>query len=436
MSDFTKTLKNNNGTVVIEQDPTYRSAHESHIKQLCLRRLFQNTEIRKQILKSFLTNDSITNGKIKVYIPPLSLPVLKIASGHGHKKKVLVGNDQWRVGDWIEMPPSSAGGGSGQGNGKGQGDAEDFMHEFDLDEILDILDEDRILPNMQQKEAAVESVTFKRAGYAADGPPERMNVARSKSNSLMRRSLKKLTDEEKERYNEIKEEIVQIEATVPLTDELREKLEGLRQERKQLRKKGSSLPPLMEKDLSFNRISKEVHTISKTVMFFIMDVSGSMNTTMRQTAKVVMARQLRLLQRAYPHVDKEWIIHHTTAKIVDEKSFFTTTETGGTVVSSAFKELQKLIKEQYPPEKYNIYVSYASDGDIFPEETSILQGLLQQLIPSINYLTYFYVGTSGDDLKEVFEAGTAQYPDQFAYGAASSIQEAHKEFARIYPTKS
>ena len=41
----------------------------------------------------------------------------------------------------------------------------------------------------------------------------------------------------------------------------------------------------------------------------------------------------------------------------------TSPETGGTVVSTALEEMQRVIEERYSPDSWNIYAAQASDGD-------------------------------------------------------------------------
>src|SRR5690606_41372745 len=49
------------------------------------------------------------------------------------------------------------------------------------------------------------------------------------------------------------------------------------------------------------------------------------------------------------------------ASEVDEQTFFYSRETGGTVVSSALFEMQKIVRERYPVDQWNIYAAQARD---------------------------------------------------------------------------
>ena len=58
-----------------------------------------------------------------------------------------------------------------------------------------------------------------------------------------------------------------------------------------------------------------------------------------------------------------FIRHTHQAQEVDEDTFFHSPETGGTVVSTALEEMQRVITERYNPDLWNIYAAQASDGD-------------------------------------------------------------------------
>ncbi len=51
------------------------------------------------------------------------------------------------------------------------------------------------------------------------------------------------------------------------------------------------------------------------------------------------------------------------AKEVDRETFFRTRESGGTMISSAYKLCAKMIETEYPASEWNIYPFHFSDGD-------------------------------------------------------------------------
>ena len=83
-------------------------------------------------------------------------------------------------------------------------------------------------------------------------------------------------------------------------------------------------------------------------MFCLMDVSGSMTEHMKDLAKRFYMLLYLFLTRRYRHVEIVFIRHTDQAREVDEETFFHSRETGGTVVSSALREMQRIVKERYP----------------------------------------------------------------------------------------
>jgi uncharacterized protein len=101
------------------------------------------------------------------------------------------------------------------------------------------------------------------------------------------------------------------------------------------------------------------------------------------------------------------------AREVDEKTFYSTRESGGTLISSAYKTCLKLIETEYPPDQWNIYPFHFSDGDNWStEDTKLCFDILQnELFPRINMFCYGQVESrygSGQflkDLQEYFKSG-------------------------------
>jgi uncharacterized sporulation protein YeaH/YhbH (DUF444 family) len=109
------------------------------------------------------------------------------------------------------------------------------------------------------------------------------------------------------------------------------------------------------------------------------------------------------LTRRYKHVEIVFIRHTHEAKEVDENTFFNSPETGGTVVSSALREMQRIVTERYSPDNWNIYAAQASDGDNSPNDGSVTAGLLKNVIlPVCQYYAYLEVGSDSDRMHAGF----------------------------------
>jgi hypothetical protein len=127
-------------------------------------------------------------------------------------------------------------------------------------------------------------------------------------------------------------------------------------------------------------------------MFCLMDVSGSMSEYMKDLAKRFFLLLHLFLSRKYEHVDVVFIRHTSEAKEVDEETFFRSTETGGTVVSTALEEMKRIVDERYPLDSWNVYAAQASDGDNYPSDSGACTRVLEQeLLPICQYFAYIEV---------------------------------------------
>ena len=101
-----------------------------------------------------------------------------------------------------------------------------------------------------------------------------------------------------------------------------------------------------------------------------------------------------------------FIIHDAEAKEVDEETFFRTSESGGTLISSAYKLCQEIIQADYPVNDWNIYPFHFSDGDNWSgEDTRLCIKMLQEFfLTSCNVFGYGQVESkygSGQFLKDL-----------------------------------
>jgi hypothetical protein len=110
------------------------------------------------------------------------------------------------------------------------------------------------------------------------------------------------------------------------------------------------------------------------------------------------------LTRHYDKIDIVFIRHHTEAKEVSEDEFFHSTESGGTVVSSALILMEEIIRTRYPVSEWNIYGAQASDGDNWTNDSSKSREILVgQLLPVCRYFAYIQVVKEKQNLWEEYE---------------------------------
>jgi uncharacterized sporulation protein YeaH/YhbH (DUF444 family) len=98
------------------------------------------------------------------------------------------------------------------------------------------------------------------------------------------------------------------------------------------------------------------------------------------------------LKRRYDRIDVVFIRHTHESSEVDEETFFYARESGGTVVSTALIEMQKVLAKRYPPSEWNIYAAQASDGENFSGDSAKCVDLLHaELMPICQYFAYIEI---------------------------------------------
>jgi uncharacterized sporulation protein YeaH/YhbH (DUF444 family) len=124
-----------------------------------------------------------------------------------------------------------------------------------------------------------------------------------------------------------------------------------------------------------------------------MDVSGSMSEHMKDLAKRFYMLLYIFLTRRYRHVEIVFIRHTHEAQEVDEETFFRSPASGGTVVSSALLEMQRVVMARYRPEDWNIYAAQASDGDNSgADEPEVVRLMKSVILPMCQYFAYVELG--------------------------------------------
>jgi uncharacterized sporulation protein YeaH/YhbH (DUF444 family) len=358
-------------------------------RQRFLRRYKQQIKkgISDAIAKRGVT-DIDTGERITIPKKDIGEPTFQQGNG-GKRERVLPGNDRFIPGDIIERPSGGSGGGSGDGDASDNGEGQDeFIFNISRDEYLDLLFEDLELPNLKRNtlDKLTEFKTY-RAGFTANGVPTNINVVRSLRQSLARRIA--MTAGKKRKLKELMEELEKLESNPPVDRLTRQKLID---EIDLLKQKIAATPYIDTFDLRFNNFVKRPVPTSKAVMFCLMDVSGSMDQATKEMAKRFYILLYLFLTRTYKNIDVIYIRHHTQAKEVDEHEFFYSQETGGTIVSSALKLMQQIIKDRYPPDQWNIYAAQASDGDNWADDSPHCYELLnKKILPLIRYYTYIEI---------------------------------------------
>ncbi len=369
---------------------------------------------RKQILdavREASARDGITgpaDNRIRIRADTLREPHLHHGAEGGERWHVAPGNKEYIEGDRIPRPPQGEGRGRG---GSPDGESEDaFQFVLSRDEFIDLFLEDLELPDLLRKELReAEGVTPRRAGFQTSGAAANLNVVRTMRNSLSRRiALRRPRPEDiaarEAEFSRLSEE----EAADPAT------LAEIAGEIEHARRRARRIPFIDPIDVRYNRFEDVPRPAASAVMFCLMDVSGSMTAHMKDLAKRFYKLLYLFLSRRYKRVEIVFIRHTHIAREVDEETFFSSTESGGTVVSTALEEMVRVLRARYPREQWNVYAAQASDGDNMPADNAHAVALLEQsILPLCQYFAYLEVG-----------------PEDERYGGSTELWRAYQRIAQ------
>jgi uncharacterized sporulation protein YeaH/YhbH (DUF444 family) len=318
----------------------------------------------KQNLKKYISNGELLGrkGKDKVSIPLPQINLPRFRYGGGGKGGV--GQGEGEVGDAVGKGDPSQ-----EGSGKAGKDAGDHAIEVEvsLDELAQILGEELQLPRIAPKgKERIITQKDRYIGIRRTGPESLRHFKRTFRQALQREVMSgKYTPER------------------PL-------IVPIREDRRYRSWKTVPLPQ------------------SNAVMIFIMDVSGSMGDEQKEIVRITSFWIDTWLRSQYKGLESRYIIHDAVAKEVDRDTFFKTRESGGTMISSAYKLCAKMIEAEFPPSEWNIYPFHFSDGDNWSVDDTVacIELLKKDILPKVNLFSYGQVESpygSGQFLKDVNE---------------------------------
>lgn len=269
---------------------------------------------------------------------------------------------------------NGVGQGEGEGEGAGQGpragdaSGEHILEvELTVDELAEILGEELQLPRIEPKgnrQAASNKATYK--GIAQQGPESLRHFKRTYRQALKR--------------------TISSGAFVP----------------------GRPIVPI-KVDKRYRTFEIETEPRSAAVVVYMMDVSGSMGKEQKEIVRSEAFWIDAWLQHNYDDVETRFIIHDASAREVDRDTFFRTRESGGTLISSAYKLAIEILGENYPAADWNIYPFHFSDGDNWSQSDTktCIKLLNDTLIPMSNQFGYAQVDSqygSGQFIKDLEES--------------------------------
>lgn len=400
-------------------------------RQRFLRRFKQ--QIRKAVGEAVSergVSDLERGEEISIPSKDLNEPIFHHGQG-GKRSIVSPGNREFVTGDRIDRPQGGGGQGGGGGSPDGEG-MDEFVFELSKDEFLNYFFEDLALPDLVKKQlTATPEIKRVRAGFTSDGNPSSLHVVRSMKQAIGRRLA--MGAGPRRALREAEEALAKLEAEGKGDSE---DADLLREEINRLNARIAAVPFIDTWDLRYaNRVDKPQPT-SQAVMFCLMDVSGSMDEERKNIAKRFFMLLYLFLTRSYERIDVVFIRHHTVAKEVDEDDFFTSRETGGTVVSSALDLMHEIVTERYPSGQWNIYAAQASDGDNWAEDSPRCREILVNgILPLVQYYAYVEIKAEHPQtLWHEYETVKSMYR-HFAMQRILNLEDIYPVFRKLFRKK-
>jgi uncharacterized sporulation protein YeaH/YhbH (DUF444 family) len=317
----------------------------------------------KQELKKFIANGSLIgrHGREEISIPLPRIDIPHFSFGNNGKGGLGQGNG--KVGE--KVSPGDKDGQPGQA-GEGAGN-HSLEVDVSLEDLSKMLGEELELPNIELKGAKNLTSEQRRYGSVHRRGPESLHHFRRTYKEALKRSI--VSGD----YNPEEPLIVPI-----------------------------------KHDKRYRSFSVTRQPIANAVIIYMMDVSGSMGDEQKEVVRLTSFWLDAWLSQQYKGIERRFIIHDATAREVDEQTFFRTKESGGTLISSAYKLAGKLMETHYPAVDWNTYLFHFSDGDNWSgnDTAECLKLLSEHLLPSSNLFCYGQVESrygSGQFLRDLLK---------------------------------
>jgi sporulation protein YhbH len=318
----------------------------------------------RENLKRYISQGELIGrkGKDLVSIPLPQIDVPRFV--FGDKQKGGVGQGDGQVGDSIGGDGEEAEGGKKAGEGAGEHPLE---VDVTLDELADILGEELSLPAIENKgKSRIIAAKDRYTGIRRVGPESLKHFRRTYKEAL-KRSIASGA------YN----------PKVPVVVPQRE-------------------------DRRYRSWKEDFEPVANAVIIYMMDVSGSMGDEQKEIVRIESFWLDTWLRKHYKGLESRYIIHDAVAREVDRDTFFRTRESGGTMISSAYKLCEQIIDRFYPDTEWNIYPFHFSDGDNWSMDDTLtcMELLKRSILPRVNMFAYGQVESpygSGQFLKDLAE---------------------------------
>lgn len=318
----------------------------------------------KQELRKFVTKGELIGrqGKDLVSIP---LPQIDIPHfSHDPRQMGGVGQGDGANGTPIGRDDE----GEAQGHKAGNDAGEHLLEvEVTIEELAAILGEELELPRIQPKgDDALESERGRYTGITTAGPESLRHFKRTYRQALKRQIMAGTYDAAHPRIIPVRED-----------------------RRYRVRK----VAPRPE---------------SRAVIIYMMDVSGSMGAEQKEIVRIETFWIDTWIRAHYKGLQTRYIVHDAVAREVDRDTFYRTRESGGTIISSAYKLAIEMLKSDYEASDWNVYPFHFSDGDNWSgsDTQECLRLLQEDILPRANVFCYGQVESeygSGQFLNDIAE---------------------------------
>lgn len=318
----------------------------------------------KKNLRKYMSQGELTarQGKdiVKIPIPQIDIPRFRFAKEQQGGASQGDGDPGDSLGKGEEGPGKQGPAGNNEGS-------KDLEVDISLEELAEIMSEELALPHIEPKGTKrLETIKDRYTGIRSTGPESLRSFKRTYKQALRRMIAMDTYDPD----NPI---------IIPIRDDMR-----------------------------YRSWSESPIPQSNAVIVYMMDVSGSMGDEQKEIVRIESFWLDTWLRSQYKGIEARFIIHDATAREVDRDTFFRTRESGGTMISSAYKLCLKIIEEEYPVEDWNIYPFHFSDGDNWSvDDTGECMRILKDgLLPISNMFCYGQVESpygSGQFIKDLRE---------------------------------
>ncbi|HYG76828.1 MAG TPA: DUF444 family protein [Planctomycetota bacterium] len=327
---------------MVPPDPNYESISKIERDHSRFRQIVRG-KIKKELRKYMTQGEMIgKKGKdiVSIPLPQIDLPHFRFGRNQGG-----VGSGEGQVGDPLSGQPQD-----GDGTGEAGDQPGEHILEVDLtlEELAKILGEELELPNIAPK--GKRTIMAEKERYSSirrEGPESLRHFKRTFVRALRRQIATG-------NYNPGNPIIVPIKADK------------------------------VYKSWQITHVPE-----SNAVIFYMMDVSGSMGDEQKDLVRTTAFWIDTWLRSQYRTIESRYITHDAAAREVDQETFYKTRESGGTAISSAYRLCADMVEKHYSPMDWNIYAFHFSDGDnLLSDNEQCFQILKQELLPKVNLFCY------------------------------------------------